>query len=1288
MDKYHVLEVIGEGSFGRVFKGRKKHTGHIVALKFIPKAGKAEKDLRNLKREIEIMSGLKHENIIELLDHFETNEEIVVVTEYAEGELFQILEDDGTLSEEQICNIACQLLSALYYLHAHRILHRDMKPQNVLLGKGGVVKLCDFGFARAMSMNTLVLTSIKGTPLYMSPELVEERPYDHTADLWSLGCILYELYVGQPPFYTNSIFQLVSLIIKDDIKWPKTMSDNFRLFLKGLLTKDPKNRLTWPFLLKHPFVKSKVNVDFSKDITTQVPLTEEPTIEIQIAKDKISQKMVSKGGGSKILRKARLKMAAHNQNRPVEDEGKNTKTKKLHDVKSIVQSKEASSQRPKGHLIVDSVRLDNPDENGDSDDDWQEIIEATDPNNMQLTTPMMLLSDAGFKTRIYEQLALAKQNLSHKKLQGASLFRCILKVITNLLTTKCDSELLWNFCMEGELPLQLINFLQTIFQDKSINECAWFPQIVTDILTLLAAYAASDFNIQNLSTKKGEIVCTQLKFTQCAVRMVALINDILSSSLATNKLICEQLFLCIIFTCESCDHGQDSSIASDVYSAVMKSTILKNILKFVSEGVQGLENEEENLSSNIRALSLSALASLTYVPVVAIPVQQCKESLGNFLSDLLFSCQKFVDILFEMIHKSNTCLNSLKLILSCCQISTQVCQVFCTDAFVACLVNILKENLENPTYEKQLYEIVLNILTRIHAVLPKLSAEILEKYSEQLKMVFLQSNHPTFTLAAANLLSGLSHDGLLLDFSRQDFFSVISSAILNLTEVDTLPPFGFGLLDGAVDMISQVLLSCDPRILACFVDSGAWTALWYRLGHTIHADLQPGEDGDTILSSYRKTIPSQGNNSFDSMLMSPMALVSFLSLAVDVFVSDPMMYIPLACQPEGIVNTCIIKIISSDFVKCLNEHLSVKGDQKSLELLILAALKCLSLPFIFDSYVSLLWLVEKTYLELNVLPLVLCRCIENLSDASDIPIKLITELAIRFSSCQNLFLQLCEDALSSSTAIPSKQSIIEYFARILSSDKSLPSAKAGILEMLYFMLSTTQKRGSFVAAQILFNTCTSQASSLSSCLGSSDVIVCSQTCRIISYLASLCEYEESKMFLEDNNSVRSSVIKPTSSYNTFRNLFYENGTYRLKPDILQCFVNSLSNLHNMLLSEDTELQTIACRLILHLCKWDATLQENLVRYNIPSSVIQIVLDDKCNAVLQMSLQTLNALLSCDVCRTSLQPKCIAGLKKRAFEQLDLLSKSTPNVTFNCFNSSGIYQRCYISLWSKLYTSLE
>ncbi|XP_028839511.1 serine/threonine-protein kinase 36 isoform X2 [Denticeps clupeoides] len=260
MDQYHVLDMIGEGSFGRVYKGRKKYSGQVVALKFIQKVGRTEKELRSLKSEIDIMRRLQHPNIVLLLDSFETQREVVAVTEYAEGELFQILQDDGSLPERQVREIACQLVSALYYLHSHRILHRDMKPQNVLLGKGGVVKLCDFGFARAMSVSTLVLTSIKGTPLYMSPELVEEKPYDHTADLWSLGCILYELHTGVPPFYTNSMIQLIQLIVRDPIKWPDTMSPDCTSFLKGLLTKDPQKRLSWPDLLQHPFVADGVVV--------------------------------------------------------------------------------------------------------------------------------------------------------------------------------------------------------------------------------------------------------------------------------------------------------------------------------------------------------------------------------------------------------------------------------------------------------------------------------------------------------------------------------------------------------------------------------------------------------------------------------------------------------------------------------------------------------------------------------------------------------------------------------------------------------------------------------------------------------------------------------------------------------------------------------------------------------------------------------------------------------------------------------------------------------------------
>ncbi|XP_010692392.2 serine/threonine-protein kinase TIO isoform X2 [Beta vulgaris subsp. vulgaris] len=255
VENYHVVELVGEGSFGRVYKGRRKYTGQIVAMKFIMKNGKSEKDLHGLRQEIEILKKLKHENIIEMLDSFETAEEFCVVTEFAQGELFEILENDNSMPEVQVQAIAKQLVCALHYLHSNRIIHRDMKPQNILICSGSKLKLCDFGFARAMSTRTVVLHSVKGTPLYMAPELVRERPYNHTVDLWSLGVILYELFVGQPPFYTNSVYSLIRHIVKDPVKYPENISSEFRTFLEGLLNKVPEQRLSWPALLKHPFIR-------------------------------------------------------------------------------------------------------------------------------------------------------------------------------------------------------------------------------------------------------------------------------------------------------------------------------------------------------------------------------------------------------------------------------------------------------------------------------------------------------------------------------------------------------------------------------------------------------------------------------------------------------------------------------------------------------------------------------------------------------------------------------------------------------------------------------------------------------------------------------------------------------------------------------------------------------------------------------------------------------------------------------------------------------------------------
>ncbi|KAM7347753.1 STKc_STK36 domain-containing protein fused [Cochliomyia hominivorax] len=280
MNRYKVSSLVGEGSFGLVYKAIRKDDEQTVAIKVISKRGRSTRELKNLRRECDIQAQLKHPNVIEMLESFETKNELVVVTEFALIDLHRYMSRNGALTEEKAQGLICHLVSALYYLHSNRILHRDLKPQNVLLDEDLHAKLCDFGLARNMTMSTHVLTSIKGTPLYMAPELLAERPYDHQADLWSLGCIAYETMAGQPPFCTTSILHLVKIIKHEDVKWPSFLSSECRSFLQGLLEKDPSLRTSWAQILCHPFVEGKLY------IKAGIKAENSPFINPQINKNK------------------------------------------------------------------------------------------------------------------------------------------------------------------------------------------------------------------------------------------------------------------------------------------------------------------------------------------------------------------------------------------------------------------------------------------------------------------------------------------------------------------------------------------------------------------------------------------------------------------------------------------------------------------------------------------------------------------------------------------------------------------------------------------------------------------------------------------------------------------------------------------------------------------------------------------------------------------------------------------------------------------------------------------
>lgn len=259
---YKLGDKIGEGSFGKVFKALHKETNQIVAFKFIFKLDK----LKTLQQEVDIQQKLHHPNIVKMIESFGNENGIALVMEFVPRSLKEIIETEGILSEERTQVIICHLVSALHYLHQKNILHRDLKPPNILLDNNDVAKLCDFGLARLMLTGTQVLTqaSLKGTPLYMAPEVINSPVippmYNHNADLWSLGCIAYHLLCGKPPFDTKCLMHLVQMMKDQPIIWPDTVSAVCQNFLEQLLQKNPLQRLTWPGLLEHEFLKNNVYV--------------------------------------------------------------------------------------------------------------------------------------------------------------------------------------------------------------------------------------------------------------------------------------------------------------------------------------------------------------------------------------------------------------------------------------------------------------------------------------------------------------------------------------------------------------------------------------------------------------------------------------------------------------------------------------------------------------------------------------------------------------------------------------------------------------------------------------------------------------------------------------------------------------------------------------------------------------------------------------------------------------------------------------------------------------------
>eukprot|EP00051_Salpingoeca_urceolata_P012498 m.154737 g.154737 ORF g.154737 m.154737 type:complete len:494 (+) comp17508_c0_seq3:301-1782(+) len=259
---YILSACVGQGTYGTVYKARHQD-GRLqdFAVKVIPRAklnSKAAED--NLVHEIGLLSKLKHPNLVQLFDFWCDDCEVTMVMEFCPGgDLWQYIQQKQALHERQAQHFLRQLASALQYMHSQNVAHLDLKPQNLLLfpleDRLPLLKVADFGFACQL-LESDGKQSMRGSPLYMAPEMVAAGSYDARADLWSIGVILFESLFGFAPFTSETYAELWQKISAAEVVIPDhpPLSTDCRRLLRGLLCRDPDERLGFKEFFADPFV--------------------------------------------------------------------------------------------------------------------------------------------------------------------------------------------------------------------------------------------------------------------------------------------------------------------------------------------------------------------------------------------------------------------------------------------------------------------------------------------------------------------------------------------------------------------------------------------------------------------------------------------------------------------------------------------------------------------------------------------------------------------------------------------------------------------------------------------------------------------------------------------------------------------------------------------------------------------------------------------------------------------------------------------------------------------------
>ncbi|XP_059156600.1 serine/threonine-protein kinase ULK4-like [Physella acuta] len=375
MENFVLYEELGKGDHSIIYKGRRKGTINFVAIHCIDKCKRPE-----VTNTVRMTHDIEHENIVKFHEWYETSNHLWLVVELCNGgSLETLIAQDGCLPESTVRSFGVQLVTGLHYIHSLNVLFHDLRPSKILLDTAGVLKYADFGlskcegenleelfikFAEAGEQwNSLTIEEMmrynkcSGSLVYMAPELIQGAQPNVLSDLWSLGCVLYQMFAGYPPFYAESEEHIKDRVLNKDFSIPKVKgirisakpSPEFLSLLQGLLKKDPTQRMGWTELVSHSFWQKEL-ASFAHELSSGASVVRSSTASA------LGVSSVFDHGVSSVLGQVKGLDTRHSLERPTLDTVDSSRPATVVGMSEYLRPKTAPGMESGGSLFTLSAR--------------------------------------------------------------------------------------------------------------------------------------------------------------------------------------------------------------------------------------------------------------------------------------------------------------------------------------------------------------------------------------------------------------------------------------------------------------------------------------------------------------------------------------------------------------------------------------------------------------------------------------------------------------------------------------------------------------------------------------------------------------------------------------------------------------------------------------------------------------------------------------------------------------------------------------------------------------------